>query len=130
MHNTNTRPRQNGPCEIPDTLEACEILLEQIVQEAIGLQLSLDQAVERGAMGNPYDRGWFNRAKAKLKHLNHDRTRLLYRCGQMRKEAKAMAQQSLDRTILDVIKESVPAEQFMEFVRQAEARMASTGRPS
>ncbi|WP_137188363.1 hypothetical protein [Pseudomonas asiatica] len=113
-----------GPRELPETLEACEALHEQLVADAIRLELSLAQAVERAIQGTPYDRAWYNRAKAALKHLNHDRTRLLYRCGQMRKEAKAQSQLHMDRVILDVIKESMPADQFLGFVRIAEARMA------
>ncbi|PJI71359.1 hypothetical protein [Pseudomonas asiatica] len=118
-------PRLVGPRELPDTLEACEALHEQLVGDAIRLELSLAQAVERAIQGTPYDRAWYNRAKAALKHINHDRTRALYRCGQLRKEAKAHAQQHMDRVILDVIKESMPADQFLGFVRIAEARMAS-----
>ncbi|MDQ7965645.1 hypothetical protein RDI61_16600 [Pseudomonas plecoglossicida] len=117
-------PRLVGPRELPDTLEACEALHEQLVGDAIRLELSLAQAVERAIQGTPYDRGWYNRAKAALKHINHDRTRVLYRCGQLRKEAKQQAQQGLDRMILDVIKESMPADQFLGYVRIAEARAA------
>ncbi|KGK24338.1 hypothetical protein [Pseudomonas plecoglossicida] len=113
-----------GPIELPATLAECEALHEQLVTDAIRLELSLAQAVERAIQGTPYDRGWYNRAKAALKHINHDRTRVLYRCGQLRKEAKQQAQQGLDRMILDVIKESMPADQFLGFVRIAEARMA------
>lgn len=113
-----------GPRELPDTLEACEALHEQLVADSIRLELALAQAQEGAIQGRPYDRSWYNRAKAALKHLNHDRTRLLYRCGQMRKEAKAHAQQNMDRVILDVIKEALPADQFLGFVRIAEARMA------
>lgn len=118
-------PRLVGPRELPDTLEACEALHEQLVGDAIRLELSLAQAVERAIQGTPYDRGWYNRAKAALKHINHDRTRVLYRCGQLRKEAKQQAQQGLDRMILDVIKESMPADQFLGYVRIAEARVAA-----
>ncbi|MEF0146500.1 hypothetical protein [Pseudomonas guariconensis] len=114
-----------GPRDLPDTLEACEALHEQLVADSIRLELALAQAQEGAAQGRPYDRSWYNRAKAALKHLNHDRTRLLYRCGQMRKEAKAQSQLHKDRVILDVIKESLPADQFLGFVRIAEARMAS-----
>lgn len=117
-------PRLVGPRDLPDTLEACETLHEQLVGDAIRLELSLAQAVERAIQGTPYDRGWYNRAKAALKHINHDRTRVLYRCGQLRKEVKQQAQQSLDRVILDVIKESMPADQFLGYVRIAEARAA------
>lgn len=117
-------PRLAGPRDLPDTLEACETLHEQLVGDAIRLELSLAQAVERAIQGTPYDRGWYNRAKAALKHINHDRTRVLYRCGQLRKEAKQQAQQGLDRMILDVIKESMPADQFLGYVRIAEARAA------
>ncbi|MBZ3665999.1 hypothetical protein [Pseudomonas monteilii] len=117
-------PRLVGPRDLPDTLEACETLHEQLVGDAIRLELSLAQAVERAIQGTPYDRGWYNRAKAALKHINHDRTRVLYRCGQLRKEAKQQAQQGLDRMILDVIKESMPADQFLGYVRIAEARAA------
>ncbi|WP_161892103.1 hypothetical protein [Pseudomonas juntendi] len=113
-----------GPRELPDTLEACETLHEQLVADAIRLELSLAQAVERAIQGTPYDRAWYNRAKAALKHINHDRTRALYRCGQLRKEAKPQAQQNMDRVILDVIKESLPADQFLGYVRIAEARVA------
>ncbi|CAI3808222.1 TPA: hypothetical protein ACHTCR_004466 [Pseudomonas putida] len=113
-----------GPRELPDTLEACEALHEQLVADAIRLELSLAQAVERAIQGTPYDRAWYNRAKAALKHINHDRARLLYRCGQLRKEAKVHAQQHMDRVILDVIKESMPADQFLGYVRIAEARAA------
>lgn len=115
----------NGARELPDTLEACEQLLEQLVAESISLQLSLDQAVDRNAQGNPYDRGWFNRARAKLKHLNHDRTRLLYRCGQLRKQAKIRVHQNRDEVLLEVIKEFMPDDQFMALVKIAEARIAS-----
>ncbi|MFT2184356.1 hypothetical protein [Pseudomonas putida] len=117
-------PRLVGPRELPDTLKACEALHEQLVTDAIRLELALAQALDGATRGIPYDRGWFNRAKAALKHLNHDRTRVLYRCGQLRKEAKTHAQQHMDRVILDVIKESLPADQFMGFVRIAEARAA------
>ncbi|EKT4477451.1 hypothetical protein QEL91_003151 [Pseudomonas putida] len=117
-------PRLVGPRELPDTLEACEAMHEQLVADAIRLELSLAQAVERAIQGTPYDRAWYNRAKAALKHINHDRTRALYRCGQLRKEAKQQSQQSLDRMILDVIKESMPADQFLGYVRIAEARAA------
>ncbi|MCF3155674.1 MULTISPECIES: hypothetical protein [Pseudomonas] len=117
-------PRLVGPRELPDTLEACEALHEQLVADAIRLELSLAQAVERAIQGTPYDRAWYNRAKAALKHINHDRTRALYRCGQFRKEAKQASQQHMDRVILDVIKESMPADQFMGYVRIAEARAA------
>ncbi|QQE85368.1 hypothetical protein [Pseudomonas putida] len=113
-----------GPRELPDTLEACETLHEQLVADAIRLELSLAQAVERAIQGTPYDRAWYNRAKAALKHINHDRTRALYRCGQLRKEAKQQSQQIMDRVILDVIKESMPADQFLGYVRIAEARAA------
>lgn len=113
-----------GPRELPDTLEACEALHEQLVADSIRLELALAQAQEGAIQGRPYDRSWYNRAKAALKHINHDRTRLLYRCGQLRKEAKAHAQQNMDRVILDVIKEALPADQFLGFVRIAEARMA------
>lgn len=118
-------PRLVGPRELPETLEACESLHEQLVSDAIRLKLALSQAQECAVQGRPYDRSWYNRAKAALKHINHDRTRLLYRCGQMRKEAKAQSQLHMDRVILDVIKESMPADQFLGFVRIAEARMAS-----
>lgn len=117
-------PRLVGPRELPDTLEACEALHEQLVADAIRLELSLAQAVERAIQGTPYDRAWYNRAKAALKHINHDRTRALYRCGQLRKEARQQSQQGLDRMILDVIKESMPADQFLVYVRIAEARAA------
>ncbi|WLP07057.1 hypothetical protein [Pseudomonas putida] len=117
-------PRLVGPRELPDTLEACEALHEQLVSDAIRLELALSQAQEGAVQGRPYDRSWYNRAKAALKHINHDRTRLLYRCGQLRKEAKQATQQSLDRMILDVIKESMPADQFLVYVRIAEARAA------
>lgn len=114
-----------GPIELPATLAECESLHEQLVTDAIRLELALDQAQADAAQGIPYNRSWYNRAKAALKHINHDRTRLLYRCGQMRKEAKAQSQLHMDRVILDVIKESLPADQFLGFVRIAEARMAS-----
>lgn len=114
-----------GPIELPASLAECEALHEQLVTDAIRLELALDQAQADAAQGIPYNRSWYNRAKAALKHINHDRTRLLYRCGQMRKEAKLRSHQGLDRVILDVIKESLPADQFMGFVRIAEARMAS-----
>ncbi len=114
-----------GPIELPATLAECEALHEQLVTDAIRLELALAQAQEGAAQGIPYNRSWYNRAKAALKHINHDRTRLLYRCGQLRKEAKAHSQQHMDRVILDVIKESMPADQFLGFVRIAEARMAS-----
>ncbi|MBF8805402.1 hypothetical protein [Pseudomonas asiatica] len=117
-------PRLVGPRELPETLEACEALHEQLVSDAIRLELALSQAQEGAIQGRPYDRSWYNRAKAALKHINHDRTRLLYRCGQLRKEAKAHAQQHMDRVILDVIKEAMPADQFLGFERIAEARMA------
>ncbi|HGY9633859.1 hypothetical protein [Pseudomonas putida] len=117
-------PRLAGPRELPETLEACELLHEQLVSDAIRLELALSQAQEGAVQGRPYDRSWYNRAKAALKHINHDRTRLLYRCGQLRKEAKAHTQQHMDRVILDVIKEAMPADQFLGFVRIAEARMA------
>ncbi|CAB5525929.1 Uncharacterised protein [Pseudomonas putida] len=113
-----------GPIELPATLAECEALHEQLVTDAIRLELALAQAQEGAAQGIPYNRSWYNRAKAALKHINHDRARLLYRCGQLRKEAKTHAQQHMDRVILDVIKESLPADQFMGFVRIAEARAA------
>ncbi len=113
-----------GPIELPATLAECEALHEQLVTDAIRLELALAQAQEGAAQGIPYSRSWYNRAKAALKHINHDRARLLYRCGQLRKEAKTHAQQHMDRVILDVIKESLPADQFMGFVRIAEARAA------
>ncbi|MDS9590009.1 hypothetical protein [Pseudomonas sp. HTZ1] len=115
---------QRGPIELPATLAECEALHEQLVTDAIRLELALAQAQEGAAQGIPYNRSWYNRAKAALKHINHDRARLLYRCGQLRKEAKTHAQQHMDRVILDVIKESLPADQFMGFVRIAEARAA------
>lgn len=118
-------PRLVGPRELPETLEACEALHEQLVSDAIRLELALSQAQEGAVQGRPYDRSWYNRAKAALKHINHDRTRALYRCGQLRKEAKQQAQQGLDRMILDVIKESMPADQFLGYVRIAEARVAA-----
>lgn len=114
-----------GPRELPETLEACEALHEQLVADSIRLELALAQAQEGAIQGRPYDRSWYNRAKAALKHINHDRTRVLYRCGQLRKEAKQQAQQGLDRMILDVIKESMPADQFLGYVRIAEARVAA-----
>lgn len=120
----STHPRLVGPRELPDTLEACEALHEQLVADAIRLELALDQAQADAAQGIPYNRSWYNRAKAALKHINHDRARLLYRCGQLRKEAKTHAQQHMDRVILDVIKESLPADQFLGYVRIAEARAA------
>ncbi|WDM88178.1 hypothetical protein LG197_26925 [Pseudomonas asiatica] len=117
-------PRLVGPRDLPDTLEACETLHEQLVSDAIRLELALSQAQDGAVQGRPYDRSWYNRAKAALKHINHDRTRLLYRCGQLRKEAKQQSQQGLDRVILDVIKESMTADQFLGYVRIAEARAA------
>ncbi|MFG0755359.1 hypothetical protein ACF8O8_21515 [Pseudomonas sp. TYF_14] len=117
-------PRLVGPRELPESLEACEALHEQLVSDAIRLELALSQAQEGAVQGRPYDRSWYNRAKAALKHINHDRTRLLYRCGQLRKEAKAHTQQQMDRVILDVIREAIPADQFLGFVRIAEDRMA------
>lgn len=114
-----------GPIELPATLAECEALHEQLVTDAIRLELALAQAQEGAAQGIPYNRSWYNRAKAALKHINHDRTRALYRCGQLRKEAKQQAQQGLDRMILDVIKESMPADQFLGYVRIAEARVAA-----
>ncbi|WP_438307263.1 hypothetical protein ACIZ1P_14385 [Pseudomonas guariconensis] len=113
-----------GPIELPATLAECEALHEQLVTEAIRLELALDQAQADAAQGIPCNRSWYNRAKAALKHINHDRARALYRCGQLRKEAKQQSQQGLDRMILDVIKESMPADQFLGYVRIAEARAA------
>lgn len=124
---SEAHPRLVGPRELPETLEACEALHEQLVSDAIRLELALSQAQEGAVQGRPYDRSWYNRAKAALKHINHDRTRLLYRCGQLRKEAKIQTQQHLDRVILDVIKEALPADQFLGFVRIAEARAAQGG---
>ncbi len=123
-HTVDKRPPLTGPRELPDTLEACEALHERLVSDSIRLELALAQALDGATQGVPYDRGWFNRATAALKHIKHDRTRLLYRCGQMRKEAKLQSQQSIDRVVLDVIKESLPADQFLGFVRIAEARAA------
>jgi len=114
-----------GPIELPATLAECEALHERLVTDSIRLELALAQALDGAAKGNPYDRSWYHRAKAALKHINHDRTRLLYRCGQLRKDARAQTQQHLDRVILDVIKEALPADQFMGYVRIAEARAAS-----
>lgn len=111
-----------GPIELPATLAECEALHEQLVTDAIRLELALAQAQDGAAQGIPYNRSWYNRAKAALKHINHDRARLPYRCGQLRKEAKTHAQQHMDRVILDVIKESMPADQFLGYVRIAEAR--------
>lgn len=127
-HSPTTRVTSSatyGPIELPATLAECEALHERLVTDSIRLELALSQAQESSTQGRPYDRSWYNRAKAALKHLNHDRTRLLYRCGQLRKDARAQAQQHLDRVILDVIKEALPADQFMGYVRIAEARAAS-----
>lgn len=116
-----------GPRELPDTLEACEAMHERLVSDAIRLELALAQALDGAAKGNPCDRGWYNRAKAALKHMNHDRTRLLKRCGELRRDAKAQSQLYMDRAILDVIKEAIPADQFLGFVRIAETRVAQGG---
>lgn len=127
-HSPSTRVTSSaayGPIELPATLAECEALHERLVTDSIRLELALSQAQESSTQGRPYDRSWYNRARAALKHINHDRTRLLYRCGQLRKEAKTQTQQHLDRVILDVIKEALPADQFMGYVRIAEARAAS-----
>ena len=114
-----------APTELPAALAECEALEEILCRDAIRLECQIGQAkgraVAEGKYSNP---DWYHRAKAALKHINRDRARLLYRCGQLRKEAKTHAQQHMDRVILDVIKESLPADQFMGFVRIAEARAA------
>ncbi|KAB5626264.1 hypothetical protein F7234_03765 [Pseudomonas putida] len=113
-----------GPVDLPATLSECEALHEQLVTDSIRLELALAQALDGANQGTPYDRGWYNRAKAALKHMNHDRARLLKRCGEMRRDAKAQSQLQMDRVLLDLIKESMPADQFLGFVRIAEARVA------
>lgn len=50
-----------GPRELPDTLEACELLHEQLVGDSIRLELALSQAQEGAVQGRPYDRSWYNR---------------------------------------------------------------------
>ncbi|KPM64041.1 hypothetical protein HB4184_10535 [Pseudomonas putida] len=115
-----------GPIELPASLAECEVLEEALARDAIRLECQIGVAEGTAKAEKRYaDPTWYHRAKAALKHINHDRTRVLYRCGQLRKEAKQQAQQGLDRMILDVIKESMPADQFLGYVRIAEARVAA-----
>lgn len=112
-------PRLVGPRELPDTLEACEALHEQLVADAIRLELSLAQAVERAIQGTPYDRAWYNRAKAALKHINRDRQRLTQHMKALRVEARrnCPAWQARDKAILRELNARVPKEVFDECVR-------------
>lgn len=119
-----TGPR--GPIELPATLAQCEVLEESLCRDAIRLECQIGQAkgraVSEGKYANP---DWYHRAKAALKHINRDRQRLVQHMKVLRTEARLADQQVEDRLILDVVKEALPAEQFMGYVRLAAARKAS-----
>ncbi len=115
-----------GPIELPPTLAQCEVLEETLCRDAIRLECQIGQAkgraVSEGKYANP---DWYHRAKAALKHINRDRQRLVQHMKALRIEARLADQQVEDRLILDVVKEALPAEQFMGYVRIAAARKAS-----
>lgn len=115
-----------GPIELPHTLAQCEVLEETLCRDAIRLECQIGQAkgraVAEGKYANP---DWYHRAKAALKHINRDRQRLVQHMKALRIEARLADQQVEDRLILDVVKEALPAEQFMGYVRLAAARKAS-----
>lgn len=119
-----TAPR--GPLALPATLAECEELEETLARDAIRLECQIGQAkgkaVAEGKYANP---DWYHRAKAALKHINRDRQRLMQHMKALRTEVRLADQQVEDRLILDVIKEALPAEQFMGYVRIVAARKAS-----
>ncbi|WP_145186056.1 hypothetical protein [Pseudomonas sp. URMO17WK12:I11] len=120
----DTGPR--GPIELPATLAQCEVLEETLCRDAIRLECQIGQAKGRAVSEGKYaDPDWYHRAKAALKHINRDRQRLMVHMKALRTEARLKDQQVEDRLILDVIKEALPAEQFMGYVRIAAARKAS-----
>lgn len=117
---------QRGPVDLPATLAESEALEETLARDAIRLecQIGVAEGVAK-AEGRYADPTWYHRAKAALKHINRDRQRLIQHMKALRTEAKLMDQQVQDRVLLDVIKEALPADQFLGFVRIAEARAAS-----
>ncbi|MBD8089045.1 hypothetical protein IFT48_03555 [Pseudomonas fluorescens] len=144
-HENRRAPR---PVELPDTLEACAALMEELSSSSISLESALGEAKSKAYNDKVYaDPKWFHRASTKLKYVKRHRQMLQDHIGRLRKAQKAQnvvqntqayqatrqqnvlrqdAARVYDRLLLDVIKENTTREDFMAWVALAQERMAQT----
>jgi len=145
---THENRRAPRPVELPDTLEACEKLMEELSNSSISLDSALGEAKSKAYSEGVYaDRKWYQRASTKLKYVRRHRQMLQVHMAALRRQIKSDgvsqaasvhaevrrqnvlrqdAARVYDRILLDVIKENVTREQFMQWVGKAQERMAQT----
>lgn len=138
--------RMPRPVELPDSLDACSKLMEELSSSSISLETALSEAKAKAYSDGLYaDRKWFRRASAKLRYVKRHRQMLQEHMAALRRKDKAQitaqnatsheinrqynvlrqeAARVYDRILLDVIKENTSRELFMEWVGQAQKRMS------
>jgi hypothetical protein len=113
-----------GPLVMPATLAEAEQLMEHLVHETTDLKQRLDRARGDAAAGAGYsDNGWYHRANARLRYLNHDRQRLMEHMAKLRREEKRGMAQSHDALLLAELRKVVREDVFLGCV--ARARIAA-----
>ncbi|MBP5054337.1 hypothetical protein [Pseudomonas chlororaphis] len=122
MHNT-TQSRLNGPRELPDTLEACEALEEELSRNSIQLECQLGIVKGKSQADGEYaDPSWYHRANAALKHIRRDRQRLLVHMKQLRIGARRTDPhwQSRDQMLIRALRNELPEGRFDQIVEEVE----------
>ncbi|MNR30322.1 hypothetical protein D3C85_1477710 [compost metagenome] len=109
---------------MPATLAEAEQLMDSLANETTDLKQRLDRARGDAAAGKGHaDNGWYHRANARLRYLNHDRQRLMEHMAKLRREEKRAVGAAFDRLLLAELRHVVRADIFETCV--ARARIAA-----
>lgn len=138
------RRRIPAPIELPDTLDACVKLMDELSSSSISLENVLSDAKSKALLGNYADPNWFRRATTKLKYVKRHRQMLQDHMAKIRKREKTVAAvqapkgyaplklanvakqdaaRIYDRILLEVIKENTGREEFQQWVALAQQRL-------
>lgn len=134
------------PVELPQSLDACSKLMEELSSSSISLETALKGARDKAYCDGIYaDKKWFRRASAKLRYVKRHRQMLQEHMAALRRRDKAQitaqnatahqinrqynvlrqeAARVYDRILLEVIKENTSREQFIVWVEEAQKRMS------
>lgn len=120
-----TEPEKlTGPRPMPDTVAGCVEMEQYLTERIISLDATLaDARVSARVQGVYADPSWFHRANVALKHLKHDRQRVVHHVAQLRKADRVSASKGFNQVLLDVLREKVGDVMFQNCVKIATERL-------
>lgn len=118
-----TAKKENGPIQLPNTLEECEALRDQLDADATRIKLQIDKAKGNAAQHGKYsDSNWYSRATAALRYMNKDRQRLQEHMARLRSRAGVMASKNYDQILIYTLREMVGESLFAKAVTITQRR--------